>query len=51
MRLLAVALSLGRFKPEPLPVEPSGYPGHKTIYPPCLVLVIVKEQQKCVVFL
>ena len=36
--------SLGRFKPEPLPVEPSGFLGHKTVYPPCPLLVTAKEQ-------
>ena len=39
-----MALSLGHFKPEPLPVEPSGALGHKTINPPGSVLVTAMEQ-------
>ena len=30
MRLQGMSLSLGRFKPIPLSVEPLGTPGHKT---------------------
>ena len=48
-----VAPSLGRFKPEPLPVESSGGPDIKKIYtktinPPGPVLATAKEQPESV---
>ena len=45
-----MAPSLGRFKPEPLPVEPSGAPGHKTINPPSSVVLVTAMGQPQKVF-